>query len=81
MWCLTIATNAVVTWTTEYYARALDRIRQTGRTIDDTHLAHVWPTRSANISFHGVHHIDINEELAQLTNDGYRPLRTSPHQP
>ena len=81
MWCLTIATNAVVTWITECFARALDTYRQTGRVIDDAHLAHIWPTRHTNISFHGVHHIDINDELAQLTNNGYRPVRALADQP
>ena len=81
MLCLTIATNAVVTWTTEYYTRALDVLRAAGRTIDATHLAHIWPTHHANISFYGVHHVDIDAELATLTNAGYRPLPTPATKP
>ena len=76
MLCLTLATNAVVAWTTEYYTRGLDYLRSTGRTIDDAHLQHIWPTHHENISFHGIHHLDIETELAALTAGGYRPLHT-----
>ena len=34
-WCLTLATNAVVTWTTEYYGLAVAEMRAEGRRIDD----------------------------------------------
>jgi Tn3 transposase DDE domain len=42
--CLTLATNAVVTWTTEYYGLAVAALRRGGRWIDDEVLAHIWPT-------------------------------------
>lgn len=48
MWCLTIATNAVVTWTTEYYGLAVTALRSAGRRIDDELLAHIWPTHHEN---------------------------------
>jgi Tn3 transposase DDE domain len=44
MWCLTLATNAVVTWTTEYHGLAVTALRRAGRDIDDALLAHIWPT-------------------------------------
>lgn len=44
MWCLTLATNAVVTWTTEYHGLAVAALRRDGRHSDDEVLAHVWPT-------------------------------------
>ena len=43
MWCLTIAANAVVTWTSEYNGLAVTALRRAGRDIDDAvagpHLA------------------------------------------
>jgi hypothetical protein len=35
MWCLTLATNAVVTWTTEYNGLAVTVLRRSGRDTDD----------------------------------------------
>ena len=35
MWCLTLATNAIVTWTTEYHGLAVAALRRGGRHIDD----------------------------------------------
>ncbi len=75
MWCLTLATNAIVTWTTEYYARALVALRTSGHTVDDSLLAHVWPSHHENVNFYGTHAVDISGELAQLDGDGYRALR------
>ena len=49
MWCLTIATNAVVTWTTEYNGLAVTALRRTGLDIDDAVLAHIWPAHHENI--------------------------------
>jgi hypothetical protein len=53
MWCLTLATNAVVTWTTEYNGLAVTALRRAGRDIDDAVLAHIWPTHHENIHFYG----------------------------
>jgi hypothetical protein len=64
-WCLTLVTNAVVTWTTEYYGLAVEQMRAAGRRIDDEVLAHISPAHSEN----------IDGELAQLGPTGYRPLR------
>ena len=75
MWCLTVATNAIVTWTTEYYGLAVTSLRRTGRPVDDEILAHIWPSHHANVNFYGSHSVDIDSELAKLDNDGYRPLR------
>ena len=74
-WCLTLATNAVVTWTTEYYGLAVDSMRAAGRRIDDEVLAHISPAHSENINFFGSIDVDIEGELAQLGPTGYRPLR------
>ena len=74
-WCLTLATNAVVAWTTEYYGLALESMRAAGRRVDDEVLAHISPAHSANINFFGSIDVDIEGELAQLGPTGYRPLR------
>ncbi len=74
-WCLTLATNAVIAWTTEYYGLAVDQIRRAGRRIDDEVLAHISPAHSENINFFGAIEVDIDAELAQLGPTGYRPLR------
>ncbi len=77
MWCLTLATNAVVTWTTEYHGLAVTALRRAGRDIDNAVLAHIWPTHHENVHFYGTHSVDVDGELAKLDSDGYRPLRTT----
>jgi TnpA family transposase len=77
MWCLTIAANAVVTWTSEYNGLAVTALRRAGRDIDDAVLAHIWPTHHENVHFYGTHAVDVDGELAQLDADGYRPLRST----
>jgi TnpA family transposase len=77
MWCLTIAANAVVTWTSEYNGLAVTALRRAGRDIDDAVLAHIWPTHHDNVHFYGTHAVDVDGELAQLDADGYRPLRSA----
>jgi TnpA family transposase len=37
-WCLTVLTNAVVTWTSEYYGLALAAMRAEGISVDDEGL-------------------------------------------
>jgi len=77
-WCLTVVTNAVVAWTTEYYGLAVEEMRSTGRRVDDDLLAHVSPAHSENINFFGEIAVDVEHELAQLGPTGYRPLRGKP---
>jgi TnpA family transposase len=74
-WCLTLAANAVIAWTAEYYGLAVEQMRREGRRIDDEVLAHVSPAHSENINFFGAIEVDIDAELAQLGPTGYRPLR------
>ncbi|KAB1927320.1 Tn3 family transposase [Micromonospora sp. ALFpr18c] len=75
MWCLTLATNAIVCWSTEYHGLAVGALRRDDRQVDDEALAHIWPTHHENVHFYGTHSVDIDGELAQLDTDGYRPLR------
>ncbi|MDE1675424.1 Tn3 family transposase [Nocardia gipuzkoensis] len=51
MWCLTLATNAVIAWTTEYFGLAVEQMRRQGRRVDDEVLVHVSPAHSENINF------------------------------
>jgi Tn3 transposase DDE domain len=74
-WCLTLAINAVIGWTTEYYGLAVEQTRRAGRRIFDEVLAHVFPAHSENINFFGAIEVDIDAELAQLGPMGDRPLR------
>jgi TnpA family transposase len=74
-WCLTLVTNAVVAWTTEYYGLAVESMRTAGCRIDDEVLGHISPAHSENINFFGAIDVDIEGELAQLGPTGYRPLR------
>ncbi|GAA5050107.1 Tn3 family transposase [Nocardia callitridis] len=74
-WCLTLATNAVIAWTTEYYGLAVEQMRRQGRRIDAEVLAHISPAHSENINFFGAIEVDIDAELAALGPTGYRPLR------
>ncbi|WP_308188379.1 Tn3 family transposase [Nocardia australiensis] len=74
-WCLTLATNAVIVWTTEYYGLAVEQMRREGRRIDDGVLAHISPAHSENINFFGAIEVDIDAELAHLGPTGYQPLR------
>ena len=46
MWCLTLATNAIVCWSTEYHGLGVAALRRTGRDVDDEVLAHIWPTHT-----------------------------------
>lgn len=68
-------TNAVVTWSTEYYSIAVAQLRAQGRDIPDQILAHVSPAHSENINFFGIITVDVEAELAKLDSHGRRPLR------
>ena len=74
-WCLTLLTNAVITWTTEYYQLAVEQLRAADRQVPDDVLAHISPAHSENVNFFGVISVDIEAELAKLDASGRRPLR------
>lgn len=75
-WCLTLLTNSVVTWTTEYYGLAIAQMRAEGRAVDDELLAHISPAHSENVNFFGTIAVEVDTELAKLDPAGYRPLRS-----
>ena len=74
-WCLTVLTNSVITWVTEYYQLAVQELRATGRDVPDELLAHISPAHSENINFFGVITVDVEAELSRLDQAGWRPLR------
>ena len=74
-WCLTLVTNAIVTWMTEYLGLAVNAQRDQGITITDDVLAHISPARSEPVQLIGTIAINVDEELARLDPTGYRPLR------
>jgi len=80
-WCLTLVTNAVVTWTTEYYGLAVAEMRGQGRQVEDEILAHISPAHSENVNFFGSITVDVEHELAKLDPSGYRPLRERANAP
>ncbi|WP_280855141.1 Tn3 family transposase [Streptomyces sp. SAI-041] len=65
-WCLTVLTNSVVTWTTEYYGLAVAQMRAEGRAVDDELLAHISPAHSENVNYHGTIHVEVDTERAKL---------------
>lgn len=73
--CLTVVTNAIVAWTTEYLALAVDQLRAGGgHRVDDEVLALVSPAHNENVGFYGTFSFEVDRELAALEG-GYRPLR------
>jgi len=76
-WCLTVLTNALVAWTTEYYSRAVLGLGSQGRSVPDKVLAHISPGHSDNVNFFGVINVDVEAELAKLDGAGWRPLRAA----
>ncbi|WP_436762312.1 Tn3 family transposase [Streptosporangium sp. V21-05] len=73
-WCLTILTNAVITWTTEYYGKGITELRAQGREVPDELLSFIAPGHRENINFFGFIEVDIEGETAKL-DDGWRPPR------
>jgi hypothetical protein len=87
-WCLTVLTNSVVTWTTEYYGLAVAQMSAAGQAVDDELLAHISPAHSENVNYHGTINVEVDTELGKLDPAGYRPRRArrlgsfdSGHQP
>jgi TnpA family transposase len=70
--CLNLVTNAVILWNTVYMTAAVEQLKQEGYPVDETDLAHVWPTRYAHINVHGKYHFNVEEARGRK---GLRPLR------
>ncbi|MGW4758688.1 Tn3 family transposase [Streptomyces chartreusis] len=68
--------NFVICWHTEYLGLAVDQLRGDGREVDDDVLAHISPARSQVVNYYGSITVDYGHEVAQLDEQGHRPLRT-----
>ena len=73
--CLTLVTNAIVTWNTVYIAAVLEQLKVDGYPLDEADIAHISPTRFAHINPFGRYHFDWQVEAARTT---LRPLRPPP---
>jgi len=71
--CLTVLTNAIITWNTEYYGLALRTLVDAGHTLDDQFVAHLSPAALDHINLYGTYTFDVDAEFQRV---GYRPLRT-----
>jgi TnpA family transposase len=47
--CLNLVTNAVIVWHTVYMAAVVEQLKQEGYPVQESDLAHVWPTRYAHM--------------------------------
>ncbi len=74
-WCLTVLTNAVVTWTADYLGLAVAQLRAEGRYVSDEALSHISPARNETVNFFGAIKVEVDTELAKLDHTGYRPVR------
>ncbi len=70
--CLTLVTNAVVTWNTIYMAAALEQLVSSGEPVIDEDLVHLSPTLHEHINPYGKYRFDVDDGLSR---SGLRPLR------
>src|SRR5712671_6725064 len=70
--CLNLVTNAVIVWNTVCRAAVVEQLKHEGYPVQDSDLAHVWPTRYAHINVYGKYHFNVDEAHARR---GLRPLR------
>src|SRR5262252_5759468 len=56
-----------------YMAAVVEQLKQEGYPVQDSDLAHVWPTRYAHIRVYGKYYFNVEEVHARK---GLRPLRT-----
>jgi TnpA family transposase len=70
--CLNLVTNAVIVWNTVYMAAVIEQLKQEGYPVQESDLAHVWPTRYAHINIYGKYHFNVE---AGWRRQGLRPLR------
>jgi TnpA family transposase len=70
--CLTLVTNAVITWNTVYMAAAIEQLRTEGYTIADADITHLSPARYEHINRYGKYQFNVEEIL---NRQELRPLR------
>ena len=69
---LNLVTNAVIVWNTVYMAEAVAQLKREEYPIQESDLAHIWPTRYEHINVYGRYHFNIEEAQGRK---GLRPLR------
>jgi TnpA family transposase len=72
--CLNLVTNAVVLWNTVYMAEAVEQLKREGYPVNESDLAHIWPTRYEHVNVYGRYHFNVEEARRRK---GLRPLRKS----
>lgn len=72
--CLTLLTDAVVTWNTVYMGAAIEELRSEGHLVDDEDLIHLSPSRYEHINPYGKYRFDVEGGLGRTR---LRPLRRS----
>jgi hypothetical protein len=70
--CLTLVTNAVITWNTVYMAAAIEQLRTEGHAIADADITHLSPARYEHINRYGKYQFSVDEIL---NRQELRPLR------
>ena len=73
--CLTLVTNAVLTWNTVYLGAVVEQLKAEGQDIPAEDLAHVSPARFAHVNPYGKYEFDLSANWAEGV---LRPLRPSP---
>lgn len=71
--CLSLVTNAVITWNTAYLELAPERVSQRRERIDRDLLVHVSPALMEHVNLYGTYEFPVEAEYART---GYRPLRS-----
>ena len=69
--CLNLVTNAVMVWNTVYMTAVVEQLKQEGYPMQESDLAHIWPTRYTHINVYGKYHFNIEEARGRK---GLRPL-------
>jgi len=72
--CLNLVTNAVILWNTVYMAEAVAQLKREGYPVNESDLAHIWPSRYEHVNVYGRYHFNIEEARRRK---GLRPLRHS----
>ena len=70
--CLNLVTNAVMVWNTVYIMAVMEQLKQEGYPMQESDLAHIWPTWYNHINVYGKYHFNIEEARGRK---GLRPLR------
>lgn len=70
--CLTLVTNAVITWNTVYMAAILEQLKAEGYEIQEDDLQHISPARYEHINRYGKYSFKAEIPL----NGQLRPLRS-----